>query len=135
MVLTGTPSVVGFDVESAIEAAHAVVGDDLLIGVEYDREAFNILYVTEPVSSLYTDDAQMESHFDSIHSYVHLDFTERELFKDLFVDPVGVRAFVTYMGNMIAIRFMAGEDGLFLGLAPGAEVTDVVSQVEAAIET
>ncbi|WP_336359715.1 hypothetical protein [Haladaptatus sp. ZSTT2] len=134
MNFTGTTAVVDFDAEAALEAAASVPDAEVLIGVEYNTEAFNILYVSETVDALYRDRDQMEAHFDTIHSYVHLDFTERELFKDLFVDPDGVRAFVTYMGNMIAIRVLSGDDGLFIGLAPGSVATEVVNRVEEAVE-
>ncbi|WP_338729335.1 hypothetical protein [Haladaptatus sp. DJG-WS-42] len=134
MNFTGTTTVVDFDAEAALEAAASISDAEVLIGVEYNTEAFNILYVSDVVDTLYQDREQMTAHFDTIHSYVHLDFTERELFKDLFVDPAGVRAFVTYMGNMIAIRLLSGDDGLFIGLAPGSAVTGVVTSVEAAVK-
>ncbi|MFQ3319394.1 MAG: hypothetical protein ACI8UR_000046 [Natronomonas sp.] len=123
--------VVSFGAERALDVARETVDDDaLLLCVVYDETEFRTMYVDERVDALYPDEDARIEHFGQIHSYVHLDFTERELFDELFLDPDGVRAFVTYMGTNIAIRVVTETEGVFLTVAPGTAVTPLVDAVE-----
>lgn len=125
---------VGFDVDAVLAAAKEAVGDDrVLLCVAFDDADFRTVYVDERVDALYADDEQRREHFGQIHSYVHLDFTERDLFEDLFLQPDGIRAFVTYMGTLIAVRVVTETEGIFISLAPGTPVTELVDAVEAVI--
>ncbi len=72
-------------------------------------------------------------HFAGIHAYVYLDFTERQLFEDLFIESGGTRAFVTYLMNLAAIRVVDETEGLFCSVAPGTPVSGVVELVESII--
>lgn len=120
----------GFDAGAAVDAAADAAGEDLLLAVVYDRERFEILRVAEVVRSFYEDDAAMREHFADVHSYVHLDFTERELFEDLFVGAGAVRSFTTHMDQLVAVRVISGTEGLFVSLVPGTPVRDVLAAVE-----
>jgi len=125
------PEVVGFDAEAVLSAAREAVGEDaVLICVVYDAEAFRTVYVDDRVDGMYEDETARTEHFGQIHAYVHLDFTEQELFRELFIDPDGIRAFVTYMGSLVAVRVVAEKRGVFLGVAPEAPVTPLVDAVE-----
>lgn len=129
-----TDGVVTFDVEAALATARETVGADaVLICVAYDETEFTTVHVDERIDALYPDEGTRTEHFGEIHSYVHLDFTERELFKELFVQPGRVKAFVTYMDAFIAIRIVTGEEGLFLGIAPGTEITELVERLESVL--
>ncbi|MFD1515071.1 hypothetical protein [Halomarina rubra] len=130
MPVMNDPSVVSFDAKRAVEGALAVAGADLLLVVEYDRAAFEVLYCADVVADRYPDDEAMHDHFSGVHSYVYLDFTERELFEELFVDSGRTRALTTYMENLIAVRVVAEGEGLFLALAPDAPATAVIEAVE-----
>lgn len=128
---TDAGDVVGFDVDASLAAAREAVGDDaVLLCVVYDDSRFRTVYVDDRVDALYPSREERTEHFGQIHSYVHLDFTERELFEELFLQPDGVRAFVTYMGTVIAVRAVSEREGLFLALAPSSPVTELVDAVE-----
>jgi hypothetical protein len=127
----GDSEVVEFDAEAALAAANEAIGSEKVFScVVYDAESFRTAYVDDRLDELYADTDGRREHFDEIHSYVHLDFTEQELFEELFRDPEGVRAFVTYMGSLIAVRIVTDKQGVFFSVAPDAPVTKLVSAVE-----
>ena len=129
-----TDGVVTFDVEKALATARETVGEEaVLICVAYDESAFTTVHVDERFDALYPGAGARREHFGEIHSYVHLDFIERELFTELFLQPGRVKAFVTYMNALIAIRIVTGGEGLFLGIAPGTETTELVERVESVL--
>lgn len=127
--------VVDFDVDAVLATAREAVGERrLLVCVVYDVNDFGTVYVDDRIDALYEDENARTEHFGEIHSYVHLDFTEGKLFEELFLEPDGVRAFVTYMGNLVAVRIVADEQGVFLAVPPGTPVTDLVDAVEAVLQ-
>ena len=122
----------GFDADAALEAALSVT-DEVHISVEYDAEEFNVLYVDETTIALYGGEEPMYEHFEEVHSYVHVDFTERDLFEDVFFAAGEVRAFVTYMEYTTVVRFIRGDSGLFFALDPEAPVTETLAAVRGAL--
>ena len=123
--------VVDFDEEEALAAAREAVGDAaVLVCVVYDASDFRTVYVDDRIDSTYESERARAEHFGQIHSYVHLDFTEGELFRELFREPDGVRAFATYMNSHVAVRVVTDKQGVFLSVAPDAPVTDLVNAVE-----
>lgn len=128
----GDRDVVDFDPEAVLAAAREAAGDDAVFScVVYDQSHFRTVFVDDLVDAAYGDVADREEHFGQIHSYVHLDFTEMELFRELFRDPGHIRAFVTYMDAFVAVRVVDDRQGVFLSVAPDAPVTDLVDAVEA----
>lgn len=134
MAATDDGSPVDFDGHTAMQAARDAAGPGLLICVAFDADDVETLYVDDRVREMYPDEEAMHDHFAEVHSYVHLDFTEREMFEDLFLDSGGVRAFATYLDNMTAIRVLGDGEGLFVALAPDAPVTETVEAVERALD-
>jgi len=126
-------TLVDFDAEAACTAVREVVGDDLLVCVVFTTDDHEILHVADGVRDLYGSEDRMRDHFEEIHSYVHLDFTERRLFED--VVGGGVRAMVTYMDQATLVRVVGEREGLFVTLAPDAPVTAVVDAAEAELSS
>ena len=124
----------GFDADVALEAALSVT-DDVRICVEYDTDEFNTLYADGETVALYGGEDAMNDEFAEVHSFVHLDFTERDLFEDVFLAAGRVRAFVTYMEHTIAVRFIRGDSGLFFALDPEAPVTETLDAIREALES
>lgn len=126
--------VVDFDADAALSAANEAIGpENLFTCVVYDAKTFQTVYVDDRLETFYADYEEREEHFGEIHSYVHLDFTEQKLFEELFRDPEGVRAFVTYMASLVAVRIVREKQGVFFSVAPDAPVTKLVNAVEAEI--
>ncbi|MWG36070.1 hypothetical protein [Halomarina oriensis] len=129
MPVTNDPSVGGFDATPAVEAAVAVAGSGLLLVVEDDRADDEVLFCADVVAER-DDDEAIHEHLSGVHSSVSLDFTEPDLFEDLFADSGETRALTTFMDDLTAVRVLADGEGLFLALAPDAPTTDVVDAVE-----
>lgn len=130
---TAPQQLVDYDVEAALDAARETAGDGLLLCVAFTGKEFEPLYVADEVAELYGGEEAMRDHFGDIHSYVHLDFTERDLFEELFIDPDGVNAFVTCMGSMTAVRVLDDRHGIFLGLRPDCPINETVRAVDEAL--
>lgn len=134
MAVSSPSTVVDFDAEAALRAAREVVGDALHIAIEFDADEFNTLFVDRQTVDLYGGTEPMVEHFAQVHSYVHIDFTEQEMFEDLLFAAGGVRAFTAHMEYVTAVRILVGQEGLFLGLDPDAPVSAVIDAVESAID-
>jgi hypothetical protein len=134
MVVSEDSTLVDFDADAALASARESFEDEIRLCVEYTAEEFHTLYADETTLTLYGDREQMADHFEEVHSYVHVDFTERDLFRDLFVGAGGVRSFVAQMEHVTLIRVLDGEQGLFLSVTPETDVTGIVEAVEAELE-
>ncbi|MFC5972862.1 hypothetical protein ACFPYI_16110 [Halomarina salina] len=130
MPVVNDSSVVDFDAERAVASALEVTGSDLLLVVEYDGEAYKLLYCADVVADRYEDDQAMYEHFERVHSHAFHDAERRALSEDLFVDSGETRALTTHMENLVALRVLGDDEGLFLLLAPDSSVTAVVEAVE-----
>jgi hypothetical protein len=131
----GRSEVVDFDADAALSAANDAIGaENVFTCAVYDADTFQTVYVDPRVEGLYADTDHRQEHFEEIHSYVHLDFSEHDLFEELFRDPEGVRAFVTYMGSLVAVRVVSEKQGVFFSVAPDAPVTKLVTAVEAEMQ-
>ena len=123
-------AIVGCDARAVVDAAREAAGDSLRTVVEYDIDTFRPLYVDETTRSMYRSEARMYDHFDRIHAFVHVDFTERDLFQEDLLPPAGdVRAIVTEMEGMTLVRILRGDCGLFLGVDPDVRTSSLVDAV------
>lgn len=135
MVVSEPSTLVDFDADAALSAAREVSDGAIHLCVEYTPEEFHTLYADEITMALYGGDREeMTDHFEEVHSYVHVDFTERDLFGDVFRGAGEVRSFVTYMENVTLVRVLVGQEGLFLTTDPDADVTRVVDAAETRLD-
>lgn len=123
------------DPAAAVEAARGVAGDGVQTVVSFDRSGFDVAYVADAVEEAYGSREAMLEHYEEIHSYVNVDFTEQELFtSELFPIAEDVRYMATGLDFATLVRIYVGEEGLFLALDPGVDVVAVVEAIEAAAE-
>jgi hypothetical protein len=129
------PEIVAIDVVAVLEAARSVDGT-LYSLVEFDREAFNPLFVSATTRSLYDSEAEMAAHFGRIHDYVNIDFTETELFtQDLFDVADRVRYKATGLDVMTILRvYLGNQTGLFLAIDRGDPVEPLVAELETVVD-
>ncbi|WP_132059520.1 hypothetical protein [Halorussus amylolyticus] len=128
-------TLVDFDADTALASAREAGGDTIHLCVEYTAEEFHTLYADETTMALYADDrGEMESHFEEVHSYVHIDFTEKDLFSEIFRAAGEVRSFVTFMDNAAFVRILVGTEGLFVSADPDADVTAIIEAAESALD-
>lgn len=135
MSITRPSRVVSFDADAGLSAALDADEEHVRICAEYDIDEWELLYVADHVLEAYEDGEQtLELKAEDLHSYIHLDFTERELFEELAPRSGAVVAYVTRMEHHSLVRYLSGREGLFLSLDRGADLTAVLDAVEAAIE-
>ncbi|NHN59467.1 MULTISPECIES: hypothetical protein [Halorussus] len=134
MVVSEPSALVDFPADAALAAAREEADAAVGLCVEYTPEEFRTLYADEQTVALYGGDREaMADHFEEVHSFVHVDFTERDLFADIFRSAGEVRSFVTVMDHVALIRVLVGQQGLFLAVDPDADVTALVEAVEAEV--
>lgn len=134
MEVSEESTLVGFDADAALSAARDAAGDAVHLCVEYTPDEFETLYADETTMALYGDEEAMVEHFEEVHSYVHVDFTEQDLFSDVFRGAGDVRSLVTFLDYAAVVRVLVGFQGLFLTTDPDADVTAVVEAVEGELD-
>lgn len=127
----GPAEIVGIDAAEAVEAAADVDGT-LHSLVEFNHRRFNTLYVSEATRGLYDSDEEMTAHFERIHDYVNIDFTEAELFtNDLFPMADRVRYKATALDVLTIVRlYLDDQRGLFVAVERGDPVERLVNRLE-----
>lgn len=131
MVVSESSTLVDFDADAALSAVREVDEEAVHLCVEYTPEEFHTLYADGVTMALYGNRDEMVDHFEEVHSYVHIDFTEKDLFSEIFRGAGEVRSFVTYMDHVVLVRFLIGQQGLFVSTDPDVDVTALVEAAEA----
>jgi hypothetical protein len=133
-VVENTSQLVEFDADAGLTAAREVAGDAIYSYIEYTPETFNVMYVSSETLEIYGGRESMLDHFEEIHSYVHIDFTERDLFSEELLPHAGsVRNIVTRQDRLTLARLFYGDGGLVVSLAPDEPIVPVLDAVESAI--
>lgn len=136
MPVSNTSSVVSFDADAVRAAIEGEVGGTLRSLVEYDDEEFEPLYVDDATLAFYEDEERMNDHFETLHSYIHLDFTEMDLFtEELFPVTDHVRYLSTAFDLFTLVRVYVGDEGLFLALDPDEPVEPLVRVIEDVVDS
>lgn len=131
MSITNPPRVVSFEAGEVTQAIQEAGEGAIRSIVEYDKSEFNPLYVDDLTFSFYEDEDAMMAHFEEIHSYVHVDFTEIDLFtQELFPVADRVRYLATSFDTFTLLRIYIDDEGLFIAMDPGEPVEPVVNAVE-----
>lgn len=130
MALLQESQVVDFDADAALDAIDATDGTDVHAVVEYDVHDYRVLYLSDFALDMYEDEAQAFDHFDQIHSHVHLDFTEIDLFTDaLFPVADGVKYVTTALDFLKLVRVYHDDTGLFLSLSSTTDEVPIVDTI------
>ena len=131
MPVSNSPGLTTLDVEAMQNAVEDTVDGTLRSFVEFTADDFALLYVDDVTLSFYDDEAHMQDHFEEIHSYVHIDFTETDFFTDrLFPVASDVRYHATSLDAFTLVRIYFDDEGLFVALDRDEPVEPVVGAVE-----
>lgn len=123
-------SITGIDGKRVVSRLRDDVDGTLFAVAEYDAENLDLLYVDEATRAFYPSDETMYDHFETLHSYVHVDFVETELFTDeLFPIAEEVEYVVTSMDFLKLVRVYRGNDGVLLSVQPDEPVVPLVDVV------
>lgn len=126
------PGLTSLDAEAMRDAAADAVDGTLRSFVEFTDEEFRLVYVDDVTRSFYDDESHMMEHFEEIHSYVHIDFTETDFFTDrLFPLASDLRYHATSLDVFTLVRVYFGDEGIFVALDHEEPVEPVVAAVEA----
>lgn len=135
MPIRAESELVGFDADAALEAALEAAEGSIYSFVEFSMEDFRPLYVADETLAMYESRERMEEHFEQIHDYVHLDFTEIELFtEDLLPEATEARYIATAFDVVSLVRIYRGNEGVFVAVDADEPVVPVVAAIRAATE-
>jgi len=125
---------VSFDADECLDAALETIDGPLYTFVEFNQESYTPLYVDELALTLYEDEEEMHAHFDRLHSYVSLDFTEIDLFLESLI-PLADRVdyIATTMDYIKLVRFYRDREGLFFAVDPDEPIVPIIDAIEASV--
>lgn len=120
-----------FDADSVREAVRETVSGPLYSFCEYDTESFRPLYLDDRTVSMYDSREAMLEHFELIHTHVHMDFMQSNLFREtLFPDAERVEYITTAMDFLKILRVYVGDNGLFIAIDPDEPVVPIVDAIK-----
>lgn len=130
MPATNRSELADFDADRVRQAVQGTVSGPLYSFCEYDTEAFRPLYIDDRTIAMYDSGDEMLEHFERIHTHVHMDFMQIELFRNtLFPNADRVEYIATAMDALKLLRVYVGDDGLLLALDPDEPVEPIVDAI------
>lgn len=135
MSVTNETRIVQTDAATIVDAVQDACEGTAYTLVEYDAEVYTPLYIDDAMRAFYENDDQMYDHFDEIHSYIHVDFTEIDLFTDtLFPIADRVEYIVTSLDFLKLVRVYHGRAGFFVSVEPDEPIVDLVEAIDDVVE-
>ena len=131
MPVSNPETVYPVDADALREALFEAVEGPLRGLVEFDDEAFNVLYADDVTLSFYESADHMREHFGHVHGFVNLDYAEMDLFTgELFPVSEEVRYLATGLDVFTMVRIYVGGCAYFVSLDPDEPVVPAVRAVE-----
>jgi hypothetical protein len=127
------PEMVDGDVAAMFAAVERIAGDDLRAFVEYDAETYNPVYIAPMVVEEYGEDGDVTAFADTIHSYVKLDFSEREMYRELYDRGTDGMGFATFLEGSIVVRYVFDETALYVSLTAAESPKEVIRAIESVV--
>ncbi len=118
-----------FDADRVLESIRAICGEQVLSFAEYDAQTYNIMYMSDGMAAQFDDRGEIEDLSDRIHSDYRLDFTERDMYEDVYGELGEVRAFSVFFDRSAIFRFVGDRTGLYVSLHPDAPFNRVIEAV------
>ncbi|WP_435174572.1 hypothetical protein [Halorussus sp. AFM4] len=132
--VSNPPGLTDFDASAALSAVRGVAGDDLRAFVEYDDETYNALFIAERIVDAFGGQAAIDEFAEKLHFNYKLDFTERDMYEDLYAPLGDVGAFAVFLDRETIIRYVGEREGIYVSVDPGANATPVVEALTDAVE-
>lgn len=126
-------TIVGPEGDAVLEVTRDHLGDRLRTVVEYDEDDYHVLYLSEWLENHLGEEGVRETT-ENLHSYVHLDFVERELYADLTPAAGAVQCHITRLERATFVRFLVGDAALFLSVDPDTDLTALCDAVESTLD-
>jgi len=122
------------DADAVLARLRDAVGDDLRALVEYDADAYNLLFLADRVLAEFGGDEAVEAFADKLHADYRLDFTEKEMYEDVYAELGTVRAFAVFFQESAVFRFVGESTGLYVSLERDAPYNRVIETVYDVVE-
>jgi len=130
MTVANPSVIIDADAELLVDRLQAALEGTLYSLVEYDTTDLNVLYADDATLAFYEDRDHLLAHFERVHSHVHIDFEQMELFTDtLFPVADRVEYITTALDYMKLVRVYNRENGLFVAIEPDEPVDPVVDAI------
>lgn len=133
MAIRQESQMVGFDADGMLELVSETVDENLRTFAEYDHEGYRVLYASDRLLSRLGGEDAFETVADRFHSFVHLDFVERELFADLSPAAGDVSTYVTRLENAMFVRYLVGDEGVFFSVHPDTKIVPLLQRLDEAV--
>lgn len=132
MPIRNETEIIDVDAGTLVDRVQGTVAGTLYSLVEYDQHSLNVVYADEATLEYYRSREHLLEHFERVHSHVHVDFEQMDLFvDDLFPVADQVEYMTTAMDFMTLIRVYNDRNGLFVAVEPDESVRPVVDAIEA----
>lgn len=128
------PELTALDDAEIANAVDDVAGDDLRTLVEYDEQAYNLLYIRDDVVGELGGAEAFTDLADELHADYRLDFTQQELYEEIYGELGNVRAFVAVMDHATILRVIGSDAGLYVSLEPAASIQAVLDAVHGVVD-
>lgn len=128
--MQNAPELVDGDVPAMFAAVDSVAGEDLRAFVEYDDETYNPVYIAPMVVDDYGVDGDVSEFAETIHSYVKLDFSEREMYRDLYDRGTDGMGFATFLDGSTVVRYVFDDTALYVSLTDEVSPQEVIEAIE-----
>ncbi|PCR91450.1 hypothetical protein [Natrinema ejinorense] len=132
--IENTSTFAEFDADAVLEKLREIAGGQILTVAEYDAETYNIMYMDDQMGHQLGDAVDIEELADRIHSDYRLDFTEKEMYEDVYSELGEVRAFAVFFEGNTIFRFVGETTGLYVSLTMDAPFNAVIEAVSDIIE-
>ncbi|MEF8840668.1 MAG: hypothetical protein V5A62_03455 [Haloarculaceae archaeon] len=131
MSIRNPESIHPVDAAALREALSECLDGTLRSLVEFDDDGFNVLYADDVTLSFYDSPEGMREHFEHVHGFVNLDYTEMDLFTgELFPTSEEVRYLATGLDVFSMVRVYVEDRAYFLALDPDEPVLPAVRAIE-----
>jgi hypothetical protein len=132
--LQSEPTLANFDAAAVARAVNAAAGDHLRVVVEYDETGYNVLYTADEVVEQLGGPDALGSLADELHSDFRLDFTQQELYDEVYGDIGTVQAFVVVLDRATVVRFVHEDSALYVSVDPEASLDAVLDAVRTGVD-
>jgi hypothetical protein len=131
---TESSAVSEFDAGAVLAELRETVEDDLRAFVEYDAQTYNTLFMADRVIAQFGGEDNVEQFADKLHENYRLDFTEKQMYEDVYAELGTVRAFSVFFEENAIFRFVGDSTGLYVSLELDAPFNRVIESVYEVIE-
>ncbi|WP_254762296.1 hypothetical protein [Natrinema marinum] len=123
-----------FDADAILEEILGICDDRVRSFAEYDAQTYNIMYMSERMVDQFESEDEIDDLSDRIHSDYRLDFTEKEMYEDVYAELGEVRAFSVFFTRSVIFRFVGERTGLYISVDRDAPFNEIIDAVYDSIE-